>query len=115
MEINPKNDFLYSLDGYTTTAFKKGVVVSIPDNHGKILEKAGYLTTSVEVKPENKIVEDTRTLLDIEGIKPAFIPKLKDIGVETVADLQTKSIDELKSIDGISEKMARVIIENLNK
>lgn len=49
------------------------------------------------------------------GLSDALIRKLKTAGIESVADLKAKSIEEIKAISGIGEKSAAKIIEALSK
>jgi len=49
------------------------------------------------------------------GLSDALARKLKAAGIESVADLKGKSVDEIKAIPGIGEKSAAKIIEALSQ
>lgn len=49
------------------------------------------------------------------GLSDALVRKLRAAGVESVAHLKAKSVEEIKAISGIGEKSAAKIIEALSK
>lgn len=59
MKVTPIKDFLFSLNGITSTSFKKGVEVSVPDKIGnQMLEAIGYIEGGKEIE----VVEESEPL-----------------------------------------------------
>jgi predicted flap endonuclease-1-like 5' DNA nuclease len=49
---------------------------------------------------------DAESLTDLEGVGEATAEKLRDAGLESVADVRAADADELEDVDGLSESLA---------
>jgi hypothetical protein len=116
VKVIPSKDFHFSLDGIRPTLYKKGVEVDIPE---KVVEKlqiaGGYLVGSEKnIEPEEISKVETKTSLDeVKGMKKIYLSLLKTIGVETVEQLKTKTVEELSALDGISPKTATQLLNEV--
>lgn len=66
-------------------------------------------------KPKAKSKKGAGAEVTTLGLSDALARKLKAAGIESVADLKGKSVDEIKAIPGIGEKSATKIIEVLSQ
>ena len=113
MKITPAKDFLYSLDGINASTFQKGVEAVIPDEKYDYFVSIGYVASVEKEVITKEKVFIPQSLSDIEGLKKANIAKLALAGITTIEELRKMTIEQLSSIDGISERMATKILENL--
>jgi len=107
-------------EGYAVAKLKPGILgvkvrimkpdAKLPDEiHIKTIEE-----TKVEEKKEEKKPVGTK-LSDVKELDPSLVKKLEKAGIETIEELYDMSVEEIASIEGINEKVAKTLKEKLEK
>ena len=107
-------------EGYAVAKLKPGILgvkvrimkpdAKLPDEiHIKTIEE-----TKVEEKKEEKKPAGTK-LSDVKELGPSVVKKLEKAGIETIEELYDMSVEEIASIEGINEKVAKTLKEKLEK
>jgi len=107
-------------EGYAIAKLKPGILgvkvrimkpdAKLPDEiHIKTIEE-----TKVEEKKEEKKPVGTK-LSDVKELDPSLAKKLEKAGIETIEELYDMSVEEIASIEGINEKVAKTLKEKLEK
>ena len=107
-------------EGYAIAKLKPGILgvkvrimkpdAKLPDEiHIKTIEE-----TKVEEKKEEKKPVGTK-LSDVKELDPSLVKKLEKAGIETIEELYDMSVEEIASIEGINEKVAKTLKEKLEK
>ncbi|MCD6572364.1 MAG: 30S ribosomal protein S3 [Thermoplasmata archaeon] len=107
-------------EGYAVAKLKPGILgvkvrimkpdAKLPDEiHIKTIEE-----TKVEEKKEEKKPAGTK-LSDVKELGPSVVKKLEKAGIETIEELYDMSVEEIASIEGINEKVAKTLKEKLGK
>ena len=107
-------------EGYAVAKLKPGILgvkvrimkpdAKLPDEiHIKTIEE-----TKVEEKKEEKKPAGTK-LSDVKELDPSLVKKLEKAGIETIEELYDMSVEEIASIEGINEKVAKTLKEKLEK
>ena len=107
-------------EGYAIAKLKPGILgvkVRIMKPDAKLPDEIHIKTTEetkVEEKKEEKKPDGTK-LSDVKELDPSLVKKLEKAGIETIEELYDMSVEEIASIEGINEKVAKTLKEKLEK
>jgi len=108
-------------EGYAIAKLKPGILgvkVRIMKPDAKLPDEI-HIKTTEETKAEEKMKEEKKPvgtkLSDVKELDPSLVKKLEKAGIETIEELYDMSIEEIASIEGINEKVAKTLKEKLEK
>ncbi|UWM56879.1 helix-hairpin-helix domain-containing protein [Salinirubellus salinus] len=92
-----------------------GIAVTVATDEGvqtTVVRSVGEATrTEVEESVESVAVASVYDLEELEGVGPTYAARLRDAGIESVADLAVADAPTVAAAAGVGERLARTFVD----